>query len=75
MTDSVSKRYGTHKGPIWDFISVLYGHPYGTEMGFATARVLCGIHMDKPKWVANGNHMGPILDLVQVAHVQPAFGK
>ena len=23
----VSKKYGTHKGPIWDFIWVLYGQP------------------------------------------------
>ena len=29
--------------------------------------------MDKPIWVTNGNHMGPILDYTQVTHVQPTF--
>ena len=53
-----------YMGPIWA--------PHGTGMGFATQ-----FHV-VPTW-ANpygsqyGNHMGPILDLAQEAHVQPTF--
>ena len=68
----VSKRYGTNKGPIWDFIWVLYGHPIWDWDGICYT-VPCGTHMGKPIWVTNGNHMGSILDLAEVAHVQPTF--
>ena len=61
-TRTVSKRYGTNKGPIWDFIWVLYGHPIWDWDGICNT-VTCGTHMGKPIWVTNGNHMGPILDL------------
>ena len=51
----VSKRYGTNKGLIWDFIWVLLGIPYGTGMGFATRFYVV------PTW-ANpyGSQMGTI---------------
>ena len=68
----VSKRYGTNKGPTWDFIWVLYGHPIWDWDGICNT-VSYGAHMGKPIWVTNGNHMGPSLDLAQVSHVQPTF--
>ena len=30
---------------------------------------------NKAIWVTNGNHMGPILDLARMAHVQPVYGE
>ena len=45
------------------------GNPYVTDKSFAT-RFITGPwdnHIGQ-----NGNHMGPILDLAQVAHIQPA---
>ena len=56
--------YGSYMGtpghPIWDWDGICN-------------MVLCGTHMGKPIWVTNENHMGPILDLAQVAHFQPTF--
>ena len=56
---------GFYMGPIWA--------PYmGLGDGICKT-VPGGTHMVKPIWVTNGNHMGPILDLAQVAHAQPTF--
>ena len=55
---------GSYMGPIW-----------APHMGLRwdLQHDLMSSHKGKPKWVTNGNHMGPILDLAQVAHVQPTF--
>ena len=54
-----SKIYGTHMGPMWVFIWVLYGQTIWDQHGFCN-RAPYGTYMGKPIWVAYGNHMGPI---------------
>ena len=51
-----SKEYGTHTGPRWVFIWVLYGQPIWDRCGFCN-RDSSGTHLGTSIWAPYGPHI------------------
>ena len=72
MKYPISKRYGTNKDPIWNFIWVLYGHPIWDWDGICNT-VPCGTHMGKPIWVTIWEPYGSYSGFGPRGLCQPTF--